>query len=422
MENKLNHSNYSKDEIERYLDGQMSSAEMHAFELAMMDDAMLSDAVDGYKMAMNQTNTREDLSEITSRLKTTSPKVVKGTFKQWMRIAATLIILLSASVVLYRIFYVNEQAATVQQIETTKIDSSAAISTTTIDTSTIAKNDAPLPVISEPRAVIIPPVEAAKEKTAKQEYKKAEENEHKVVKEEDVAKTEIKPITPSAKDNASANQETVSKIKTQDQEYLRLNRFAGRIVDANNSPLPFANITEKNSGVGTYADVNGYFVLLSQDSVLTVQTKSLGYISSITQIKTNNNPKIVLSDEPVLANAPSAGALYERNKSRNTFAASDTTAEELEVSPYDGWNNYKLYVDNNMRTPFENELKKRKQSSSGEVELSFDVNPDGSLSNIKVERSNCNNCNTEAIRLLKEGPRWKSKTGKKEHTKFTVRF
>ena len=78
------------------------------------------------------------------------------------------------------------------------------------------------------------------------------------------------------------------------------------------------------------------------------------------------------------------------------------------------------FVANNLKAP---ELRnERQQATTKQVQLLFDVNPDGTLTNIKVKRSNCNQCNQEAIRILKEGPRWKSKTGKKETTKFTVQF
>ena len=70
-------------------------------------------------------------------------------------------------------------------------------------------------------------------------------------------------------------------------------------------------------------------------------------------------------------------------------------------------------------------MKKRRFAETAlqkEVELSFDVNPDGTIANVKVERSNCSTCNNEAIRLIKEGPKWKSKSGKKERARFTVQF
>src|SRR5262249_206362 len=41
----------------------------------------------------------------------------------------------------------------------------------------------------------------------------------------------------------------------------RINSFHGAIKDANNNPLPFANITNRSDNVGTYADAQGRFTL-----------------------------------------------------------------------------------------------------------------------------------------------------------------
>jgi outer membrane biosynthesis protein TonB len=403
----------------------MTKAEMYDFEKAMMDDPMLGDAVDGYREAMGRTDSSQDLAELSKQIKAAPAKVVKGSFKQWMSIAAGLIILLSGSVVLYRIFNQKENAVVVQNTELAADTSTAA--STQVDSNTVAINEAKPHVIipsGEPKPVVIPPAAATKEKKSTQKIKLTEpETTNNAYAKEDVTVPEKRPAPAVAKDNVVTRQETATKMPAANTDgYVRLNRFNGKIVDENNNPLPFANITEKKSGVGTYADVNGNFVLLSADSVLNVQTRSLGFVSSTSQIKTNNNTKIVLRDEPAVANAPSAGVLYERNKNRIIRSESDTTAEELEAEPYDGWSNYNLYVNNNMRNPFGNDELDKKSASKAEVQLSFDVNPDGSLTNIKVERSNCKDCNKEAIRLVKEGPKWKSKPGKKGRTKFTVRF
>jgi len=190
------------------------------------------------------------------------------------------------------------------------------------------------------------------------------------------------------------------------------------VVDENNQPLPFANVTEVKSGVGTYADVKGNFTLVSADTVLNVETKSVGYFSNSLQIKSNQTQRIILKDESVIANAPTREKLYEKNKDRPSMIK--TEVNEMESEPEDGWKKYSTYIVNNLRDADQD---KRKQSTeTKEVEVSFDVNPDGSLANLKVERSNCNTCNKEAIRIIKEGPKWKSKTGKKEHTRLTIQF
>ena len=88
--------------------------------------------------------------------------------------------------------------------------------------------------------------------------------------------------------------------------------------------------------------------------------------------------------------------------------------EELE--PAQGWSNFNEYIAENLKQP--EDLKEK--AVSGEVELSFEVNKEGEAVNIKVERSLCGKCDEEAVRLLKEGPKWKKKKDKKG--RVTIHF
>lgn len=388
---------------------------MHAFEKAMMDDPMLSDAVEGYMQQPH--SAKKELSAIEQQVKENSGKVVKGSFRQWMRIAAVLLVLLSTSVVLYRIFY-SEKTEAIAVTEKKAKDSSVAVNSTKVDSAAVAVNEQAFINTPEPKPVIIPP---AKQETSPALQTAEQKNEPIATADKPVAQTNAAPSAsnPMLIKEAEAKEDIAQKQATQQ---VKLNKFIGRIVDESNNPLPFANITEKNSGVGTYADANGNFVLLSADSILNVQTKSLGHISNTAVLKSTGVQKVVLKDEEIVANAPTQEAFYDRYKKRKEKENTDTT-DEVMAMPVDGWNNYNLYVYNNMRDD-ESGLQpsSQKAKKTKEVQLIFDVNPDGSLTNIKVERSNCKSCNEEAIRLLKDGPKWKSKSGKKESSRFTVRF
>jgi TonB family protein len=92
------------------------------------------------------------------------------------------------------------------------------------------------------------------------------------------------------------------------------------------------------------------------------------------------------------------------------------TLEEPE--PADGWNNYDMYLANNLKTPESFKSKQR----SGTVELTFDVDNNGVPYNIAVKKSLCDSCDKEAIRLVKEGPRWKRKLKKGGKATVTVSF
>jgi len=405
----------------------MTAAEMHVFEQVMMDDPFLAEAVDGYRSAAGTINRQADLDELKQRLIHDQKKeatVVTGFFKPWMRVAAGLAMLAGISVVMYRSFKEPEQTSKAPVAELTQTDSAANVQTETkVDSTTVAIND-------QQPAVVNPVAPAT---TGKRETKPESVPTITSSNKSSIATTEP-PITTNQNNSTIVTAPPPSSIKKEDVKSgesdmvqmqkqrkstdIPFNKFTGVVVDENNQPLPFANITEKKSGVGTYADVHGNFTLIAADSVLNIETKSVGYFSNSLQIYSHQTQRIVLKDQAVIANAPSEKKLYERNKDRPS--AMKTEVNELYTEPVDGWNNYSKYVANNLR---DENLKEQRQSFKvKEVEVSFDVKPDGTIANLKVERSNCRNCNTEAIRIIKEGPKWKSKTGKTEHTRFTVLF
>jgi hypothetical protein len=80
--------------------------------------------------------------------------------------------------------------------------------------------------------------------------------------------------------------------------------------------------------------------------------------------------------------------------------------EEETAEPVDGWGNYDIYLSNNKRLPSE-----KNKTTGGFVEVSFIVNKAGMLYDFKIERSTCSACNKEAIRLIKEGPKWRLTEG-----------
>jgi hypothetical protein len=417
----------------------MNSAEMHAFERAMMDDPMLADAVDGYQPVVGKRDIDADLAELKKKLnpKKENGKVITGFFRPWMSVAAGLVIVLTAV-----LFYRNQNQPSPSEIVAVKEqkteDTIAALKETVVDSTTVAINE------TEPVQDI-----AVKPKILPQKKSKpVKDNVPLADDRSDIAKTEptapppvlnevvvIAPTSPrpnAAFEKTSPKPATASERKQQTFDYVTneaktksklptLNKFTGVVVDENNNPLPFANITEVKSGVGTYADAKGNFTMIAADSVLTIETRSVGYGNANVLLRNNQQQKIVLKDEALIANAPTGNQLYERNRNRASTMKEEVT--EMESEPADGWDKYSTYVLNNLRTP---DIKDKNRYANAdalkEVELSFDVNPDGSIANVKVERSNCNNCNKEAIRLVKEGPKWKSKTGKKERAHFTVQF
>jgi len=94
------HINYSREDIRRYLQGGMSPAEMHALEKAAHEDAFLADAIEGYREADPQ-HADLDLAEVRAALlneKKVDPVIPPVSANRWWRVAAILLVVISASV------------------------------------------------------------------------------------------------------------------------------------------------------------------------------------------------------------------------------------------------------------------------------------------------------------------------------------
>jgi len=194
------------------------------------------------------------------------------------------------------------------------------------------------------------------------------------------------------------------------------NMFRGRVTDANNVGLPYARVyNPADNNAGTYTDVAGNFNLTYPDTVLTVQVKSVGFENVNVQLRNGvANNRVILQDDRSLAaqTIPSPRKINTEERSK----MANVKLEEPE--PADGWENYDTYIVNNLNPP---EEIKTKKNAGGEVEVSFEVDKNGEPINITVEKSLCPKCDQEAIRLIKEGPKFKRKA-KKGRTTVIVPF
>jgi hypothetical protein len=175
-------------------------------------------------------------------------------------------------------------------------------------------------------------------------------------------------------------------------------------------------VTNIDDNVGTYADARGYFNLTSPDSILTVQVRGLGYNNRNLQLRNDipNNPVVLREDKSL-----TAVVLSNKKPNASSRSVKNNMKLEGEPEPMDGWDNYDSYLANNLNIP--EDLEKKNTGNMGEVKLSFEVNNSGEPVNIRVEKSLCGRCDQEAIRLIKEGPKWK-RNARKSRTTVTVSF
>lgn len=421
---------------------------MHALEKAALDDPFLADALEGYRQPGLDANAAmsELQSRLASRIQKDDAKVVAmpatNSRFYWWKIVAMLILVAGAAFLTYRFAFDNRsgeiaqtpkpQTATPPQTDTpsaqitddTMVDGAPVISQPTEQKTT--KNDQPVQSAPSQKPVAPSPSNTAaarinEERATADETVQAPAPEEK----ENITLAQRQPIPGKAviegrrresdqaaaqMDSAKARNGYFSNMAAKRKEALPPRHvFKGRITDASNNPLPFTNVTNIEDNIGTYSDAKGNFVLTSPDSLLKVQVSAVGFETSLAElhhgVPTNS---ISLKEDPNIPEVVIARSKVNTRRIR-LFGNKQEVAE-----PQDGWDNYDTYLVNNTQLPAF--IKNQDGKTMGEVELSFEVDKNGKPQNIAVSKSLCSSCDEEAIRLVKEGPRWKRKAKKGKAT------
>ncbi len=424
---------------------------MNALEKAALDDPFLTDALEGY--ATEGVNIPADIAELKKRLqeKTGQSKVIplkKGrTPYPFLRIAAILVLVISAGLLTYRLGFTNKSNELAQvKSEPAKTNDTSLVTTpvtgteetsSPVNTITPGKNEQPAERISETgadKATPVTPIQqnhepvaetsrpqpnaaVAKEDVAVVKDRIATDKEH--TKEKAIAGAKASNQKPVLADD---EQDTKKVLARQGKEEKtapnrQTNVFYGRVTDADNIGVPFANVTNIADNVGTYTNADGYFNLTSPDTILNVQVRSIGFENNQVELRNlTPNTQVVLQED---RNISSLVLNQQRPNAEARSRRGNITMEEPE--PADGWTNYDTYLANNLNVP-EDYNRSGKQTTPGSaVEVSFEVDTNGNPVNIRIEKSLCGKCDTEAIRLIKEGPKWKGKP-RVGRTTVTVSF
>lgn len=472
MANNNNIPQFSAVDIEKYHQGKLSPKERHALEKAALDDPFLADALEGY--AVSGVDAVADIADLKTRLaeRTTTAKVIPlGTGRRdsfrMLRAAAVIVFIAGAGLLVYQFGFNKKNNNIAQAKETSAAKEKPSVADTnvtapatvtnnnsittepTVNTPTVATTDkgttnkiettvpgeaksAPANTSNDIASVatnttpsIAPPAKALAKEDAIASGKIAEEK--------DGIKDDVK--RRSARSDAKQEKEVLAKKQQEAYEqtdkavttnrnaesqnrYQQANIFRGRVTDADNNGVPFANVTNaQDNNAGTYTDAKGFFNLTSPDTMLNVEVRSIGFENSQVQLRNSVlNNQVVLQDD-----RRSLSEVVVSTQKPNAAARSNTNNIKMEEpEPADGWEKYDSYLANNLKAP---EDFKPKQSNTplGAVEVSFEVDKNGEPANFKIEKSLCTTCDKEAIRLIKEGPKWKRKA-KKGRTTVKINF
>jgi len=420
-----NNKHFDAEHIRRYLAGEMTGREMHELEKAALEDPFLADAIEGYRKREPQL-IPEDLIELSKAIEqwNQAPVLPMAAGKtRWYKYAAAAILVLLAGTGAWYILNLgrtrNDLAIESPRSEPAKKAVPDTVSNSSTFTTTTPAPAAPLAdspgIVSTKRKTPKPVASPSKDELVKQDRassnaaKAADEyasvNPPPVVDKEivrsreteaepDAKKTEEAPLSKkSASGNASP---------AEIQGYYGTHLFRGRVVDKEGRPLPFVNVAVNKGRSMLYTNAVGEFKLFSPDTSVDLQLKSVGFFEQRAKLHLNEPDKRI-----VLDNDTNYGQPVKRRTALNNNKADSLKNVSGEAEPADGWNNYDIYLVNNVRLPRADQP----SALAGIVELSFTVNKNGTLTNFRIDRSLDAASDKEAIRLVKEGPKWELTAG-----------
>jgi TonB family protein len=426
-----NKNNISQETIKAYLAGTLSHAQTHEFEKAMLDDAVLSDMVEGYELT-NEKNI--DLKHINASLSESLRSRInqKETeiYPLWRRVP---VYIRAASVLL---FLGVGSYLLINKNEDKSIEKLASIPTSKEEKIADVK---PIPSVENPVAtkdnikVEIDKIKAEKNKIAVQKSK-AKTTLDSVISSADVVaiepkkEKEIEPqivtkpeptvayeSAPSPVQQAPKSATPAGVMKSEDRVYSRRKSadnqantdiISGIVLDEDSKePVPNVSLFSNDKSLGK-TDEKGQFKL--ENSLLGNKINLVAPNFENTEIRINKN-----ASEPLFIR-PKAELIFidlKRNKSWK-YNPSEHSAQPT-ISPDD----YLEYLQKNLKKPkqaIDNQI-------VGNVTVEFRVNKEGKLSDFKITKSLGFGCDEEAIRVIKEGPSWMPKVSGGEPRRQRVR-
>ncbi|HLK28534.1 MAG TPA: carboxypeptidase-like regulatory domain-containing protein [Puia sp.] len=444
---------YSAADIQKYLEGKLSSQEMNAIEKAALDDPFLADAIEGIQN--NQTHFANDVTELKKKLEEKLEKNKKATIipenRLWQRIAAIAIILIGSFFLIYNFLIINsskKKNAIAKNAETAIIDSSAIPKASSASApkndSAVIKND----VAINKKYKLQESENQFSDKSAAKKNRVIKEQKEKKIDEKPVALSDTKnkadngdaatqadTLNQTASINAPKSAETELQGKASGLVRLRKsiepkNFVEGRVVDKNKNPVAGATVIIKNKNNGTVTDQNGYFKIntLGNDSVAKVVINSVGF--EPTSATLNNND--ILSNQIQLRQSNTSlnevvvvGLTADKKSSSTDDEEKDeqflsTAKKELEkafnAAPANGWAAYNEYINQNKK------ISTADSTIRGKEIISFIIDRNNQLSSFKIKTSLSKSHDAEAIRLVQQGPSWKLLKGKKEKITLAIEF
>lgn len=188
--------------------------------------------------------------------------------------------------------------------------------------------------------------------------------------------------------------------------------ITGRVTDHSGAALIGASILVKGTATGTVSDIDGNFSIKIPEGKQELVVNYTGFKSEEILVESGDSVAIRL-DENGQALSEVVVTGYGRKR--------DRTAQESVPhypEPRDGYKRLERYIRNNLQYP----KAAKANDIEGNVVLQFRIQPDGTPTDFKVLQSLGYGCDEEAMRLLREGPKWRFFDPNQDRANYTVSF
>lgn len=429
--------------IKAYRSGELTAEQMHQVEVLMLENPLYAEGMEGIE-SIGLADLSSDLDELTARLDQATDSKVTPFWTSYRRLAAIALLLITSLGLFYLL---NDQPP----LPTQELSEAKKPATETSKDSNAQDNKIEPPVESKstPEADIVQETEPEPVKDQIQTTKQVTrdlitENESetlKVFSTETPEEVEIQAAVPrlitlpmktfdksldsmlevnapiraqrSSRQGVLSFSQDGSKMKfdnlalrrsffpqnnTESSSLLTIN---GRVTESEDGlPLPQVSVFVKESLQGIGTSLEGLYDLDSIRPGSTIVFRYLGYITQEVKVDTSAVLNIQL-----VPDATSLGEVVVTGIGLNDEEEEDVSTFAI-AKPEGGYPSFNRYLRRNLKYP----ETAKEQKIRGRVTLEFDVGPTGGLSNFKIIKGLGFGCDEEAIRLVKEGPKWNPRT------------
>lgn len=428
-----------KHDIERYLRGELSPAEMHALEKEALNDPFLAEALEGVEQA-GADNFLFDLHKLNQSVHHRTRHRKDKTLKMWgwtAGLAAAILLVAVSGFVMVSLLEkqraarqqaMREQDAPAKELQRTEDSLAAKPSVEMESDETRAESPAETPSQEFKQA----PAEETKrpgpaqvdtsgqERTPDPEALLADlvpeketndpeaDEPETVVEQEPITLAEIteeRPVSrkkeapddeaiPRALQGRAAGSEVKTGAVTRSRDAMALR---GKVTSATDGEaIPGANINLKGTNIGTVADAEGNYQLSVPDDNRTLVFSFIGFESHEVQITDHPELNVALQEDVTSLSevvvVSGYGAQDDSDKS-TTFRMAE---------PHGGKSDFKNYLNRTIKYPEE----ALRNKTEGRVTVRFAVETDGRLTDFEVVKGIGFGCDEALIRAIREGPTW----------------